>query len=338
MYKFFLCLRYLRSKVLAYFAIIGVAVCVWMMVTAVSVMTGFLQQIEAAAKGLFGDIVMEAGGERGIAWYDEFMTGLTDGPFGIAGSLTAEQLPNRGLGLPAYAFRGTLPTEAVETLADRGLFQDKPVTILPASGAMRIGGQDAQSVTGLLEVRRSGRASFRPDPSQQQMDVYRTLGRLAGEGALATASLDGLRADLSGPVADVEAAGPFVLSFGMIRVESAPDYRQHVQLAGIRLPHRARVTDFEEGLFVQPNDPAPTWDPPLEKVKRTIDAHREEVAAIARRELPAEPDAPLTVDQQILARKIRNALSLQQDAHLHLDRAMKARPDLARLRAELEEA
>jgi lipoprotein-releasing system permease protein len=76
MYKLFLCLRYLRSRVIAYFAVIGVALCVAMMLIVVSVMNGFLHKIEKAAKGLFGDIVVEVGTLSGFGWYDEFIADM----------------------------------------------------------------------------------------------------------------------------------------------------------------------------------------------------------------------------------------------------------------------
>lgn len=338
MYKLFLCLRYLKSKVLAYFAIIGVAVCVWMMVTAVSVMSGFLKQIEAAAKGLFGDIVMEAGGERGIAWYDEFILGLTEGPFDIDGALVARERPDVGMGRPGQQFSGTLPAPSVQALADKGLFQEKPLTVLPASGTMRVAGESPRRVEGLLEVRDSGQAFFRPTPSQDQLDVFRTLGRLTGQQELDSATLDDLRADLPEPLAAIEAAGPFVLSYGTLRVPNDPNYRQHVQLAGIRLPHRAKVTDFEKGLFVQANDPAPRWDPSLERVIATVEQHQVEIDQIRKRDLPADPLAPQTTEQQILRRKLSNAEGFQIDALVHLRRALRARPTLDRLRDELAEA
>ena len=78
MYKLFLCLRYLRKRVIAYFAVVGVALCVAMMLIVTSVMTGFLNKIETAARGLFGDIVMEPHGQWGIAHYDEWMVYLKD--------------------------------------------------------------------------------------------------------------------------------------------------------------------------------------------------------------------------------------------------------------------
>ena len=73
MYKLFLCLRYLRKLVMAYFAVLCVALCVAMMLIVVSVMNGFLDKIERAAKGLFGDVIVSAPGSSGLARYDEFI-------------------------------------------------------------------------------------------------------------------------------------------------------------------------------------------------------------------------------------------------------------------------
>jgi lipoprotein-releasing system permease protein len=51
-----------------------VALSVCLMLISVSVMTGFLNKIETAAKGLFGDILIQPFGDRGFAYYDEFIT------------------------------------------------------------------------------------------------------------------------------------------------------------------------------------------------------------------------------------------------------------------------
>jgi lipoprotein-releasing system permease protein len=72
MYKLFLCLRYLRSRVIAYFAILGVALCVAMMLIVISVMNGFLNKVESAAKGLFGHVTISAAGLGGVGHYEEF--------------------------------------------------------------------------------------------------------------------------------------------------------------------------------------------------------------------------------------------------------------------------
>ncbi len=73
MYKLFLCLRYLRSRLLAYLAVIAVMLCVFLLLLVTCVMNGFLEKIERAAKGLFGDIVVEPAGQRGMANYEEFI-------------------------------------------------------------------------------------------------------------------------------------------------------------------------------------------------------------------------------------------------------------------------
>ena len=76
MYKLFLCIRYLWKLMMAYFATFGVALCVAMMLIAISVMNGFLDKIETAAKGLSGDIVVDAPSLSGLARYDEFIARL----------------------------------------------------------------------------------------------------------------------------------------------------------------------------------------------------------------------------------------------------------------------
>ena len=80
MYKFFLCLRYLKSRFIAYVPMIAVALCVALMLIATSVMNGFLHKIEVAAKGLFGDLIVDAGGLSGMAYYDDFIAELRKMP------------------------------------------------------------------------------------------------------------------------------------------------------------------------------------------------------------------------------------------------------------------
>ncbi|MCK5114923.1 MAG: hypothetical protein KAR11_09205, partial [Phycisphaerae bacterium] len=168
MYKIFLCLRYLRSKVFAAFGMLCVALAVCLMLICVSVFTGFLNKIEHAAKGLFGDIVVEPNTSRGMEHYDEFI------------------------------------------------------------------------------------------------------------------------AKIKSEVPEVEAAGPFILSLGMITVKEYTDYWQFVQIAGIRLPGRADETDFEQGLFVQRNNPKPTFDPSTKVILNAIKGQREEMKRIMQRDLESE--------------------------------------------------
>jgi lipoprotein-releasing system permease protein len=217
-YELFLCIRYLRSKIANYFAVAVVFLCVWMMLISVSVMSGFLNKIESAAKGLFGDIVIEPAGERGLAWYDEF--------------------------------------------------------------------------------------------------------------------IDRIKVE----VPDVQAADPFILSYGMLRVEGDPNYRQHVQLAGIRLPQRAEVTDFEKGLFVQAGFDRPTFDPPLKLVRRKVQAQTDLAHDVLQRDVPLDGSADLTPEQFNLLNKIKNATSLHREALANIDPAREFLPKLRELQAKLDDA
>jgi len=78
MYKLFLCLRYLRSRVIAYFAVLGMALCVAMMLIVVSLANGFLNKLESAAEGLFGHVTISAGGLGGLAHYEQLAGELKD--------------------------------------------------------------------------------------------------------------------------------------------------------------------------------------------------------------------------------------------------------------------
>ena len=222
MYKIFLCFRYLRRKVFAMFAVLGVALCVWMMLVSVSVMTGFLNKIEQAAKGLFGDIVIESVGERGLGWYDELI------------------------------------------------------------------------------------------------------------------------ADIRKKVPEVAAADPFIHTLGILRVEGGSDYRQLVQIAGIRLPSRAKATDFEEGLFVQSGKASPSFAPPLEDVINRLELYQQETKKILEREFPG-PLSQLDVeelspDRKKLLERMSYAMRMRADALNQLRRGVKSRGRLQSFQKELEDA
>ena len=140
---------------MAWVAVVGVLLCVAVMLVCFSVLTGFVDKIEAAAKGLFGDIVVESVSLSGLGRYDEFIAELKKVP-------------------------------------------------------------------------------------------------------------------------EVEAASPFIITYGIVRVPNT-DYRQTVQVAGIRLPERTRVSDFGKGLFVQGGLAAPTFDPPVDLVLKKLNADKKEI-------------------------------------------------------------
>ncbi len=73
MYKLFLCLRYLRKRRIAFFAVGAVCLCVAMVLIVVSVMGGFLQMVKDRSRGMLGDLVMENGALQGFPFYQEFI-------------------------------------------------------------------------------------------------------------------------------------------------------------------------------------------------------------------------------------------------------------------------
>jgi lipoprotein-releasing system permease protein len=199
MYKLFLCLRYLRKLLMAYFAVLAVALCVAMMLIVISVMNGFLDKIERAAKGLAGDVVISGGGYGALRHYDEFIE------------------------------------------------------------------------------------------------------------------------ELKTAVPQVNAASPFIRTGGMIRLPRT-DYRHIIQISGIALPGRARTTDFENGLFVQKDWEDPSFDPPVDRILQTLEAHTRETQAILQREGGDNP-SDLPPEKASLCKRIGEALFRQESAARRLRRA-----------------
>ncbi len=72
MYKWFLAIRYLRTKLIAVFGIASVMLCVAMVLVVLSVMGGFLDTVRERARGLHSEIVLEAGTLQGVPYYEEF--------------------------------------------------------------------------------------------------------------------------------------------------------------------------------------------------------------------------------------------------------------------------
>jgi len=217
MYKLFLCLRYLRSRIIAYFAVLAVALCVAMMLIAVSVMTGFLDKIENAAKGLFGDVVVSGESLSGLGRYDEFIS------------------------------------------------------------------------------------------------------------------------ELKQKVPEVEAASPFILTFGILSIPDQ-DYRQTIQIAGIRLPERATVTAFEDGLFAQAGMKSPTFDPPIDLLLRRLTEHGQELKRIYHREIGQDYPVDLPGNKADMQRRLRTAEIMQGDAAEVLLRARPHQRELSELQDKLRAA
>lgn len=73
MYKWFLAWRYLHTKLIAFFGVAAVTLCVAMVLVVLSVMGGFLDTVRLRSKGLHGEIVLETGSIVGFPLYQEFI-------------------------------------------------------------------------------------------------------------------------------------------------------------------------------------------------------------------------------------------------------------------------
>lgn len=73
MYKLFLCLRYLRRRRIAFFAVGAVMLCVAMVLIVDSVMSGFLQMVKDRSRGMLGDLVVENSSLQGFPYYQELI-------------------------------------------------------------------------------------------------------------------------------------------------------------------------------------------------------------------------------------------------------------------------
>ncbi|MGE3180901.1 MAG: ABC transporter permease [Phycisphaerae bacterium] len=80
MYKLFLTIRYLFRRRIAYFAIAAVILCTAMVVIVSSVMGGFLDKIKLKARGLLGDVIVQANTARGFPLYQEFIDDIIQWP------------------------------------------------------------------------------------------------------------------------------------------------------------------------------------------------------------------------------------------------------------------
>ena len=200
---------------IAYFAVLGVALCVAMMLIVVSVMDGFLLKIEAAAKGLFGDIVIRSGG--GLGHYTELI------------------------------------------------------------------------------------------------------------------------GDLKKEVPEIEAASPFILTGGILRIPGQPHYQQLVQIAGIELPSRARATDFGKGLFTQQAVASPSFDPPIDLVLKRLAEHTAEAEHLLR-EATGLPGSAVSAQDQRLRRRLEGAIAMQRQAADILQYAGPYQQPLRQAQRQLDQA
>ncbi len=287
MYKLLLALRYLRSRVIGWFAVLGVTLCVAMMVIPASVFSGFLDMVEDAAKGLYGDVVISAQTLSGLGRYDEFIALMVGGEF----PLEAERWTRVDAG-DGEAFEAKLT--GGERWALRFGREDAPQQFtLPAGAELVADGKSFGRIAGELTTLPDGTGRFRPERAIDRRTIR------PGE-----IGVRDVRVRLDGAVGEVSAATPFILTFGILRVPRT-DYRQTVQIAGVRLPNSANVTDFEEGLVVQHNAERPDFSPSPEQMLRALERIGKNHARIEQ--MLGGGDLPAASEPEVMLRRLRNA-------------------------------
>ena len=90
-YEFFLACRYLRKKRLAIFSIIAVALSVAMLIVVTSVMGGFVEQVNKACHGFYGDLIVRADSLMGFPYYEELITEAENLPEVVAATPVIKQ-------------------------------------------------------------------------------------------------------------------------------------------------------------------------------------------------------------------------------------------------------
>ncbi len=78
MYKFILTVRYLLKRRITHFAIVAVALCVFIVVVVMTVMTGLVQDFKQKNHAFVGDCVVGTESLVGFPYYEEFMARLED--------------------------------------------------------------------------------------------------------------------------------------------------------------------------------------------------------------------------------------------------------------------
>ena len=104
MYKLFLCFRYLTRKGIVIFPILAVWLCVLMLIVVTSIMTGFVNRVRTAGRGLMGDVVIDSQSMAGFPYYRQLQRKLSQLPQVLASTpvITAYGLLN----LPEFGING----------------------------------------------------------------------------------------------------------------------------------------------------------------------------------------------------------------------------------------
>ncbi len=204
MYKLFLWLKYLRRRYLAWIAVAAVTLCVAMVLIVVSVMDGFLAKAEVAAKGLFGDIIIDPTSITGIGRYDEFISRLTgeyrvDGDFEVVGWGGRNELDFEADAKAVHveALVGTSTVAAAKFFPGRGLLYENDRFLCELRGELRL-------MPG-------GKVGFMAGPAPPLKGS--TFEQLR---------LEAVYAKVGEGLAEVEAATPVISSYGLLRAGKEP--------------------------------------------------------------------------------------------------------------------
>ncbi len=327
MYKLFLCLRYLRRRHLALIAVAAVALCVAMMLIVVSVYDGFLSTVERAAKGLFGDIIIDSPSLSAIGRYDEFIGKLTgqcrvDADFALARTTRLGQATE-------VVFVATGTSAHAEALAGRLRF-DRPVE-RPARALLIRNGRFGAELHGQLVIEPG-----RPRADSRELDYpmrFAAKTELAAEeftrpdGALAPRAV---YARVGEGMEEIASATPVIYTYGLLRIGQT--FTTAVQICGIRLPERLEVTDFGRDLFVQAGREDASFEPPLEDTLAGVQGHLDLIRQIEAGQAALAPGR----DDPELRRRLITARKNTVEMVVRLTGVQELRRRLGRLRAELE--
>ena len=272
-----------------------------MVLIVVSVMDGFLNKIEYAAKGLFGDIVVDSAGVGGIGRYDEIIAKLTgwyrlDADFKpIEQASLADESDSGG----KLLFEAKAPLAAIEALV--GKLDFKSTRQFDATAALFEDGKYLADVKGTIRL-------F-PDRRLQFLLTYPNRDL-----PLDLLTLKQVRVKVGAGMEEVKSATPVIYSYGLLRIGST--YTETVQICGIRLPDRLEVSNFKKGLFVQSDSPYVSFDPPIEKLIERTHQHIDLIKKVRQQHLamPPEKRDSILLDKLTVAEgNARQMLNLLQE-------------------------
>jgi lipoprotein-releasing system permease protein len=187
LYKLFLTLRYLRSRRIAYFAMAAVTLCVAMVLIVLSVMGGWLDQVQKRARGLLGDIIVDNRDYSGFPLYQEFIDEISGWPEIVKATPVLHtygliRFPGTGQYGTARVVGVRLQDIYAVNAFKSGLFYEKfyPGTTSLAEQQQPLLGFDPAGPTLRLEDGREVEAIRLPAPYQEALEAARRASEAAG--------------------------------------------------------------------------------------------------------------------------------------------------------------